>query len=111
MLAELGKHYDHASKMMHSSIYGAAGHFSFSFGPETIVLRFFDMPEDHSLITSLYLTLDSHTRILRVFANELRPNVDKNEFAAWKMRLNSVEAKLDLHREEWKAWVPDPRKR
>jgi hypothetical protein len=111
LLSELGRRYDHASKVMHSSIYGVAGHFSFPGGPEGMTLRFFDMPEDHSLITSLYDTFDTHKRILRAFGISLRPNVDSDQFDAWEVRLNSVEAKLDVHREEWKKVVPDPRQR
>jgi hypothetical protein len=111
LLSDLGRRYDYASKIMHSSIYGAAGHFSFPDGPEGMTLRFFDMPGDHSLITSFYDTVDTHKRILRAFGISLRPNVESNQFDAWEVRLNSVEAKLDVHREEWKKVVPDPRKR
>jgi hypothetical protein len=34
----------------------------------------------------------------------------KANATAWELRFNSVEAKLDVHREKWKAVVPVPRK-
>jgi hypothetical protein len=34
----------------------------------------------------------------------------KGDMTAWRVRFNSVEAKLDFHREKWKTVIPDPRK-
>jgi hypothetical protein len=105
LLMNLGERYDRCSKQVHSSIYGIAGHFAYRCGPVEIALKFFDMPPDHSLISALYYTLDTHRRILRVFARIFRPNIDGGA-AAWEVRIISVETKLDLHREEWKKVVP-----
>ena len=103
LLLELGERYDRCSKQMHSSIYGMAGHFSYSDGPVQILLKFFDMPPDHSLVTALYYTLDTHRRILRLYAQVFRSNMDGT--AAWDVRIISLETKLDSHREEWKKVV------
>jgi hypothetical protein len=40
-----------------------------------------------------------------VLAEEIKANA-----TVWEVQFNSVEAKLDTHREKWKSVVPDPRK-
>ena len=40
-----------------------------------------------------------------VLAGEIKTNA-----TVWELRFNSVETKLDTHREKWKSVVPDPRK-
>ena len=110
-LQELYERFDRCSQVIHSSLYSMAGHFSYPGNDEGTVVRFnlFDLPGDHSVVSSLYFTLDTHKRILKKFAEVLAGEIKANAIV-WELRFNSVEAKLDVHRERWKAVVPDPRK-
>jgi len=56
----------------------------------------------------LSFTLDAHKRILRKLSQVLADNI-KADAKTLELRFNSVEAKLDFHREKWKAVIPDPR--
>lgn len=111
LLADLGERYDRCSKMMHNTLYSVAARFSYdnSSGAETIRLSFFDPISEDSLICRFYFALDSHSRILRVFTRILANEV-KDGVPEWELRFNSVQAKLDHHRELWKPVVPDPRR-
>jgi hypothetical protein len=111
LLQELYERYDRCSQVIHSSLYSMAGHFSYPGDEEKMVLRFnlFDLPGDHNIVSSLYFALDTHKRILKKFAEVLAGEITANT-TVWELRFNSVEAKLDVHREKWKAVVPDPRK-
>jgi hypothetical protein len=111
LLQELYERYDHCSQVIHSSLYSMAGHFSHPCDGEEMVLRFnlFDLPGDHSIVSSLYFALDTHKRILKKFADVLAEEIKANA-TVWELRFNSVEAKLDVHWEKWKTVVPDPRK-
>ena len=51
--------------------------------------------------------LDTHKRILKKFAEILAGEI-KTNVTVWELRFNSVEAKLEVHREKWKAVVPNP---
>ena len=104
LLAELYEQFDRCSQMVHNSIYSMAGHFKYeSNGPtETIWFNYFDMPTDHSIISVLYFTVDSHRRILRKFGDTLRSYMGGEDAQAWEVLLNAVEAKVDVHREKWK---------
>jgi hypothetical protein len=110
LLQELYQVYSRCSQLIHSSLYSMAGHFSYPKKDEELSLRFnlFDLPGDHSIVPSLYFTLDTHKRILKKFAEVLAGEIKANALV-WELRLTSVEAKLDVHREKWKAVVPDPR--
>ena len=112
LLQELYERYDRCSQIIHSSLYSMAGHFSYPDDEEGMSLRFnlFDLPGDHSIVSSLYFALDTHKRILNKFADVLAEEIKAN-VKVWEIRFNSVEAKLDVHREKWKPIVPDPRKR
>jgi hypothetical protein len=109
MLHELKSHYDHCSKIMHGSIFGMAGHFDYPDSRKlSFNLNFFDLRPDHSVISALYLIFDSHKRILHLLGRILEPYTG-DRIPPWQARRNSVEAKLDVHREMWKRFVPDPR--
>lgn len=112
LLQELYERYDRCSQVIHSSLYSMAGHFSYPGDEEEMALRFnlFDLPGDHNIVSSFYFALDTHKRILKKFAEVLAGEIKAN-VTVWELRFNSVEAKLDVHRENWKAVVPDPRKR
>lgn len=110
LMRELYERYDRCSKVLHSSLYSMAGHFSYPDDAEELSLRFnlFDLPGDHSIVSSLNFALDTHKRILKKFAEVLAGEISANS-TVWELRFNSVEAKLDVHREKWKSVVPDPR--
>lgn len=110
LMQELYERYDRCSQVIHSSLYSMAGHISYPDDDEEMVLRFnlFDLPSDHNIVSSLYFALDTHKRILKKFANVLAGEIKANA-TVWELRFNSVEAKLDVHREKWKSVVPDPR--
>jgi hypothetical protein len=111
LLQELYERYDRCSQVIHSSLYSMAGHFTYPDDDgQEMSLRFnlFDLPGDHSIVSSLYFALDTHKRILKKFAEVLAGEISANA-TVWELRFNSVEAKLDVHREKWKSVVPDPR--
>jgi len=110
LLQELYERYDRCSQVIHSSLYSMAGHVQYPDDDEGMSLRFnlFDLPGDHSIVTGLYFALDTHRRILKKFAEVLAGEVKANA-VVWEVRFNSVEAKLDVHREKWKAVVPNTR--
>jgi hypothetical protein len=103
LLQQLYERYDRCSQVIHSSLYSMAGHFSYPGEEKEMVLRFklFDLPGDHSIVSGLYFTLDTHKRILKKFAEVLAREIETNA-TVWELRFNSVEAKLDVHREKWK---------
>jgi len=111
LLQELYERYDRCSQVIHSSLYSMAGHVQYPDDDQVMSLRFnlFDLPGDHSIVTSLYFALDTHRRILRKFAEVLAGEIKANALV-WEVRFNSVEAKLDVHREKWKSVVPNPAK-
>lgn len=112
-LQELYETYHRCSQMIHNSLYSMAGSFSYpdsSANAPQIRFNLFDLPPDHGIASSLYFILDTHKRILKKFALVLADNIKEN-VRIWELRFNSVEAKLDLHREKWKKVVPDPRSR
>jgi hypothetical protein len=110
VVSELYQRYDHCSKKAHPNVYGMAGHFEYEDSSEKLTFTFnvFDLASDHSLISSIYLIFDAHKRMLRLFGRVLERYAGDG-MKGWKVRLNSVEAKLDVHRENWKAIVPDHR--
>jgi hypothetical protein len=55
------------------------------------------------LVSALYLILDSHKRILRLFGRILELNAG-DRITDWKEKLNFVEAQLDVHRKHWKEF-------
>jgi hypothetical protein len=112
LLQELYERYDRCSQVIHSSLYSMAGHFSYPNDDGRMNLRFslFDLPGDHSIVSSLYFALNTHLRILKKYEEVLAGEIKANA-TVWQLRLNSVEAKMDVHREKWKTVVPDPAKR
>ena len=87
-----------------------AGNFSFQRDgtQQHVQFNVFDLPDGPVVAAALYFTLDTHKRILTKFSQVLKDNI-KADTKTWELRLNSVEAKLDFHREKWKAVIPDPR--
>ncbi len=110
LLHELYERFDHCSQMIHNSVYSMAAHFSYrSEGTQKAVkFNVFDLPDGPLVAAALYFTLDAHRRILTKFSQVLEDNI-KADAKTWELRFNSVEAKLDFHREKWKAVIPDPR--
>ena len=110
-LQELRECYDHCSQMIHNSVYAMSGHFSHRRDGTSQHVRFnvFDLPDGPLVGAALYFTLDAHKRILKKFAEVLAGNI-RVDRQVWAIRYNSVEAKLDVHRERWKAVIPDPRR-
>jgi hypothetical protein len=109
LLQQLYERYDRCSQVIHSSLYSMAGHFSYSDDDEGMGVRFnlFDIQGDHSIVSNFFFALDTHRRILKRFAEtlsgEIKPNAN-----VWELRFNSVEAKVNVHREKWKTGVPNP---
>jgi hypothetical protein len=110
LLNQLYEYYDRCSQAMHTSIYSMAGHVTYGpQGQETVIkVNAFDLPEGPHIVPVLYYTLDAHKLILRVFARSLKPHI--KELIVWETRYNSVEAKLDVHRDKWKPVVGVPEK-
>lgn len=111
LLQELYQSFDHCSQMIHNSAYSMAGNFSFRRDgtQQHVQFNVFDLPDGPVVAAALYFTLDTHKRILTKFSQVLADNI-KADMTAWRVRFNSVEAKLDFHREKWKTVIPDPRK-
>jgi hypothetical protein len=88
-----------------------AGNFSFRRDDTQQHIQFnvFDLPDGPVVAAALYFTLDTHKRILTKFSQVLADHI-KSDMTVWQVRFNSVEAKLDFHRERWKTVIPDPRK-
>jgi hypothetical protein len=110
LLQELYQTFDHCSQMIHNSVYCMAGNFSFQRDgtQQHITFNIFDLPDGPVVAAALYFTLDTHKRILTNFSQVLADNIKANA-TAWRVRFNSVEAKLDFHREKWKTVIADPR--
>jgi hypothetical protein len=110
LLQELYERFDHCSQVIHSSVYSLAGHFSYrrEGTQQHVQFNVFDLPDGPVVAAALYFTLDAHKRILTKFSEVLADNI-KADKTGWQVRFNSVEAKLDFHREKWKAVIPDPR--
>jgi hypothetical protein len=111
LLQELYQAFDHCSQTIHTSVYSVAGHFSYrrEGTQQTVKFNVFDLPDGPLVAAALFFTLDAHKRILTKFSQVLAENIKANA-AAWQVRFNSVEAKLDFHREKWKMVIPDPRR-
>ena len=109
VLHELSERFDHCSQVIHNSAYSMAGHFSYRSEGTQKEVKFdvFDLPDGPVVAAALYFTLDAHKRILTKFSQVLADNI-KAEAGTWQLRFNSVEAKLDFHREKWKAVIPKP---
>ena len=112
LLQELYQSFDHCSQLIHNSVYSMAGNFSFRRDDTQQHVQFnvFDLPDGPVVAAALYFTLDAHKRILRKFSQVLADNI-KADAKTCELRFNSVEAKLDFHREKWKAVIPDPSQR
>ncbi len=110
LIQELYQLFDHCSQMIHNSVYSMAGNFSFRRDgtQQQVQFNVFDLPDGPVVAAALYFTLDTHKRILTKFSQVLADNI-KADAKTWELRFNSVEAKLDFHREKWKTVIPDPR--
>ena len=86
LLQELYQRYDRCSKVIHSSLYSMAGHFSYPGNEEEMVLRFshFDLPGGHNIVSGLYFALDTHKQILKKFAEVLAGEVTSNR-TVWEL--------------------------
>ena len=111
LLQELYQSFDQCSQMIHNSVCSMAGHFSYrrEGTQQHVKFNVFDLPEGPIVAAALYFTLDAHKRILTKFSQVLAENI-KADAATWQVRFNSVEAKLDFHREKWETVIPDPLK-
>jgi hypothetical protein len=109
LLDELYERYDRCSMKAHPNVYGMGGHFDYGDSTEkfSFSLNFFDLPPDHSLISGIYLMFDSHKRMLRLFGRMLERYAG-DRMQKWRNDYGYVDAKLDVHREQWKMVVPDP---
>ena len=97
-LAALKGKYDLCSRLMHSGVSGMAGHFKTT--PDSFRLIFFDLPPDKSLFSTFMVLLETHKDMLSLFGRILEPHTNAR-LAAWKVRLNSVEAKFMVHAQRW----------
>jgi hypothetical protein len=111
LLQELYQLFDHCSQVIHNSAYSVAGNFSFRRDgtQQHVTFNVFDLPDGPVVAAALFYTLDAHKRILMKFSQILADNI-RADASDWEVRFNSVEAKLDFHREKWKAIIPDPRR-
>lgn len=101
-LAFLKDKYDLCSRLMHGGVFGLAGHFKTT--PDSFRMIYFDLPHDHSLFSTLVMLLESHTKILALFGRVLESHTN-DRMTAWKVRLNSVEAKLIVHAQRWAPMI------
>ena len=108
-ICRLKKQYDFCSKMMHGGIFGIAGHYfkesSSESGAPPFAIEFFDLPADHSLLSSLFWIFDAHLSILQLASEIIRP-YEPDSGATSNVRLNSIEAKLNVHRGAWIERLP-----
>jgi hypothetical protein len=91
LLQELYGRYDWCSRVIHGSPYSLAGHCSYPDSETEDILHFklFDLPGDHTIVSSLYFTLDAHKRVLTKFADVLADNIRANE-RVWQLHFNSL---------------------
>lgn len=101
-LTALKEKYDLCSRLMHGGVSGLAGHFKTT--PDSFRVVFFDLPSDHSLFATLLFLLDAHLKILTLLGRVLEPHTN-DRMTAWKVRLNSVEAKLTVHAQSWAPMI------
>jgi hypothetical protein len=93
---------------MHSSVLGVGGHFDYPEKDAAIVgFNYFDLPTDHSIVTNMYLTFDTHIVILKIFRRILDDRLG-GEGAVWDVRINGCEVRLERLRKRWSAVVPNP---
>jgi hypothetical protein len=106
ILSELKDSYDLCSKTIHGSIFGLAGHFRHP-NPEnaSFEVNFFDLPENGELISTYFLHLNSHKRMVRLFEKSLK-GYATGDFVAWEVRMNAVEATLAIHSNTWSKRIP-----
>lgn len=97
-LSTLKDEYDLCSRLMHGGVSGLSGHFKTT--PSSFRMIFFDLAPDHSLFSTLLMVLGSHLVMFRLFGRILEPHTN-DRMAAWKVRVNSVEAKLAVHGQRW----------
>jgi hypothetical protein len=64
LLQELYERYDRCSRVIHGSLYSVAGHCSYPDNATEDIVQFklFDLPGDHSIVSSLYFTLDARNK-------------------------------------------------
>jgi hypothetical protein len=110
LLREIYDRYDQFSKIMHVSLYGVGGHIHFREGSDDFGfdLSIFDLKPDHSIVSALYMILDTHKRILLLVRAALAPFLHAESIAQWQKEYQVVLGRLDRHREKWKAVIPNP---
>lgn len=110
---ELNDRYDTAAKLSHPSVYMMAGHARYSRTPTTLNIEFHYFPlrrDDASEPTRTFLwIIDTHLKILHAFEDVLT-QVIVHDRARWNLRITTIDAKLDGHKEKW-AKVCAPRSR
>lgn len=108
VLSQLGSRYDHGSKQFHGSPFSVGGRASVEQAEGSVEFEFrtfeIDNEDDAEPISSLLWVLDTHFRILKVFARILGDQLGPS-ITAWNVRENALEAKLDAHREKWRPVV------
>ncbi len=110
----LANRYDLTSKLGHPSIYKMAAHTKYKRTATALEIHFhyFEVrPDDLSEPPRTFLfVIDTHFRLLRVFEDVLAKAI-AHDRARWDLRITTIDAKLDGHKEKWRrvcARAPRP---
>jgi hypothetical protein len=105
LLREMGNRFDSTSKLSHPSIYALAEHTRVVTTDTRLNIEFHYFTvttnDPREPILSFFWTLDTHFGILRIFVDVLA-GVLATERQAVDVRMNSLDAKLGVHKIRWK---------
>lgn len=108
LLTILKGRYGLCCKMTHPSIISFGRHVEVQQGQSLFRVNFdyFQLENDDPSepIRTVLFIADTHLGILRVFEEVLAPVLDHDR-KKWEINLNSVDAKLGLHKAKWKATI------
>jgi hypothetical protein len=111
---DLRERYDIASKLSHPSVYKMAGHNRFTSTPSSFGVEFRSFQlraDDRSEPARTFLwVVDTHFKILTVFEDVLRDAI-AHDRARWKLRITTIDAKLDDHKAKWRPVCMVPARR
>ncbi len=108
LMQELYARYDFASKQMHASLHSYALRLrtirDHSTGTVELKYAYFDIREVSDLTRMFLWTIDTHFKIIQVFAIVFGEAV-RHDKQRWDLRYNAFEATLAVHRERWKPLI------
>ena len=111
LLRELYSRFDHCSKQIHPSVYSLGGHIEVEKDESGINFNFnYFQVKDSDLsepIRTVLWIVDTHFGILRIFEDTLKIAV-ASDLKGWELRINSVDAKIAIHKARWKDVIEIP---